>query len=170
MERFGLIEMGSGPVTLMGNEIKLGDKAPDFTVSDKNLKDTKLSDFKEDIIVISVVPSIDTPTCDIQTRKFNKEATSLGKNVKVLTISMDLPFAQSRWCGAANVEHVVTLSDYKNSDFGMKYGLLIKEVRLLARAVLVLDKNRNVKHFELEKVVKNEPNYADAMKVVKSLH
>lgn len=163
------VKMGGGELVLAGNEIKTGDVAPDFTVVDKSLKPVKLSDFKGQTVVISVVPSLDTPTCDLQTKRFNKEATNLSKDVKILTLSMDLPFAQARWCGAAGVENVLTLSDHKDADFGMKYGVLVKDLRLLARAVFVVDKNGIVRHSQLVQIVKDEPDYDSVLKTVKSL-
>ena len=134
-------------MTLVGPEIKAGQKAPDFHSLDKGLAPIGLDKFKGKVKIISVVPSIDTPVCDAQTRRFNEEASKLG-DVQILTVSMDLPFAQARWCGAAGVDKITMISDFKDRDFGNKYGVLIKELGLLARAVFVVDKNDNVTHAE----------------------
>jgi len=139
-ERKGLVTMKGNPLTLLGNEVKVGDTAPEFYVIGNDLSPVNLSSFKGNPLIISSVPSLDTPVCDMSTRRFNQEATALGSKVTILTISMDLPFAQARWCGAAGVQNVVTLSDHKDASFGTTYGLHIKEFRLLARAVFVIDK------------------------------
>ena len=165
-ERPGAVTMRGNPLTLVGNEVKAGDKAPDFEVIDNGLSPVKLSSYLGKVVVISSVPSLDTPVCDMETRRFNQEAGTLGENVVVLTISMDLPFAQKRWCGAAGVTHVVTLSDHRDASFGMTYGMLIKELRLLARAVFVVDKGGIVRHRELVKEIANEPNYDAALEAV----
>jgi thiol peroxidase len=133
------------------------------------LKPVALSDYKGKVVVISSVPSLDTPTCDMQTRRFNSEAANMGDDVVILTVSMDLPFAQSRWCGAAGVEQVVTLSDHRQAAFGEAYGLLIKELRLLGRAVLVLDREGVVRYCQLVKEVSEEPDYEAALAAVKEL-
>ncbi len=129
----------------------------------------ELSTYRGKICVISVVPSLDTPVCDMQTRKFNEEAGNLGDNVVILTVSMDLPFAQSRWCGAAGVEKVVTLSDHRDANFGEAFGVLIKELRLLARAVFVVDKDGTVQYIQLVKEVTEEPDYNAVIEAVKKL-
>jgi thiol peroxidase len=133
------------------------------------LKPVALSDYKGKVVVISSVPSLDTPTCDMQTRRFNSEAANMGDDVVILTVSMDLPFAQSRWCGAAGVEQVITLSDHREAAFGEAYGLLIKELRLLGRAVLVLDRQGVVRYSQLVKEVSEEPDYEAALAAVKEL-
>jgi thiol peroxidase len=168
-ERAGVITMKGNPLTLTGSEVKVGQKAPEFTVVDNQLSPVKLSDFRGKTVVISSVPSLDTGVCDKQTRRFNEEATQLGDKVVVLTISMDLPFAQSRWCGAAGVKQVKTLSDYQKADFGHQYGLLIKELRLLGRAVLVIDKTGVIRYIQIVPEIATEPDYAAAIKVVKEL-
>ena len=165
-ERSGAVEFKGNPLTLIGNEVKVGDKAPDFEVLDNNLSPVKLSAYAGKVVVISSVPSLDTPVCDMETREFNKRAGKLGDGVAMLTISMDLPFAQARWCGAAGVSHVTTLSDYRDANFGMTYGLLIRELRLLARAVLVVDRKGTIRYMELVKEVTNEPNYDAALDAV----
>jgi thiol peroxidase len=142
---------------------------PDVTVLGNDLNPVQLASFKGKVCVVSVVPSLDTPVCDMQTRKFNEAAGSLGDNVAVLTLSMDLPFAQSRWCGAAGVDQVVTLSDHRNAAFGEATGLLIKELRLLARAVYVVDQNGVIQYRQLVKEVTEEPDYRAALEAAKKL-
>ena len=168
-ERSGAVTMGGNPVTLTGAEVKVGDSAPDVEVLGNDLGPVKLSSYKGKVCVISVVPSLDTSVCDMQTRKFNETAGSLGDNVVILTISMDLPFAQARWCGAAGVDQVKTVSDYKGPEFGPKYGLLIKELHLLARAVLVIDKQGVVQYYQLVPEVAEEPDYDAVIEAVKKL-
>jgi thioredoxin-dependent peroxiredoxin len=168
-ERTGLVTMRGNPITLLGEEIKVGDSAPDFTAVGNDLTPVSFSSFRDKIVLISSVPSLDTPVCDMSTRKFNEEAASLGADVVILTVSMDLPFAQARWCGAAGVERVKTVSDHKEAAFGLNYGLLIKEARLLSRAVLVVDRAGEVKHFELVKEIATEPDYDAALQAVKKL-
>jgi len=158
MERNGVITMKGNSVTLVGNEVKVGDNAPEFTVVDMGLAPKKLSDYKGKIKVISVTPSLDTPVCDMQMRTFNEKASKYADTV-VLNVSMDLPFAIKRFCTTAGIENVVGLSDYKDADFGQKYGLLIKELRLLARAVLVVDKDDKIVYYELVKEVTEHPDY-----------
>jgi thioredoxin-dependent peroxiredoxin len=155
------------PVTLIGNEVKVGDTAPDFKVLANDLSEVTLSDTKGYVRLISVVPSIDTGVCDAQTRRFNEEAAKLD-NVKVLTISVDLPFAQKRWCGANGIENVQTLSDHRDVSFGEAYGVLIKELRLLARAVFVVDSNDKVTYVEYVPEVTDHPNYEAAIEAAKA--
>ena len=166
-ERAGLITMKGNPLTLLGQEVKVGQKAPEFTVVDNQLSPVKLTDFRGKTVIISSVPSLDTGVCDKQTRRFNEEATALDGKVVVLTISMDLPFAQARWCGAAGVKRVVTLSDYQRADFGHQYGLLIKDLRLLARAVLVIDKTGVIRYVQLVPEIATEPDYEAAIQAAK---
>ncbi|MGA9753698.1 MAG: thiol peroxidase [Desulfobaccales bacterium] len=168
-ERPGIITMKGHPLTLVGQEVKAGDQAPDFEVLANDLSPFKLSSLKGKVAIICSVPSLDTPTCDIETRWFNEEAAKLGPDVEVLTISMDLPFAQRRWCGAAGVDRVKTYSDHREAAFGLGYGVLIKELRLLARAVFVVDKAGVVRYVQLVKEVANEPNYDEVLKVVGQL-
>ena len=129
----GLVTMRGNPLTLVGNEVRTGEMAPDFMALDPDLTPKKLSSYRNKMCIISSVPSLDTPVCDMETRKFNEEASKLGDKIQILTISMDLPFAQKRWCGAAGVNKIQTLSDHKDAQFGLAYGVLIKELRLLAR-------------------------------------
>lgn len=156
------------PLTLLGTEIKVGDKAPNFTALGNDLAPVSLSDFSGKIRIISAVPSLDTPVCDAQTRRFNQEAAAL-KDVVILTLSCDLPFAQARFCGAAGIDAVKTLSDHKDLDFGVKYGLAIEELRLLTRAVIVVDKDDTVQYVQIVPEVTNEPDYAAALACVKAL-
>jgi thiol peroxidase len=168
-ERSAAVTMGGNPLTLTGSEVKVGDSAPDVEVIGNDLSPVRLSSYKGKVCVISVVPSLDTPVCDMQTRKFNETAASLGDNVVILTISMDLPFAQARWCGAAGVDKVVTLSDHRAAAFGEAYGVLIKEVRLLARSVFVVDQSGTVRYIQLVKEIKQEPDYGEVLEAVKNL-
>ena len=139
-ERSGITTFKGAPLTLIGTGTSLGDKAPEFVALANDLSPHGLKDFAGKTIALISVPSLDTPVCDLEARRFNQEAAGLGPDVQVLVISMDLPFAQSRWCGAAGADRVKTLSDHRDASFGTAYGLLIKELRLLARAVLVVDK------------------------------
>ena len=168
-ERPGVITMKGHPLTLVGQEVKVGNLAPDFEVIANDLSPFKFSTLKGTVCVISAVPSLDTPTCDIETRWFNEEAAKLGTEVAILTISMDLPFAQRRWCGAAGVERVTTYSDHREASFGMAYGVLIKELRLLARAVFVVDEAGSLRYVQVVKELANEPNYDEVLAAVARL-
>ena len=162
--------MKGNPLTLLGNEVKVGQKAPDVELVANDLSAVKLSSLCQGkVCIITSVPSLDTSVCDTETRRFNVEAGNLGKDVVVLAVSMDLPFAQARWCGAAGVENVQTLSDHRDAAFGESYGVLIKGLRLLARAVFVVDKQGVVQYEELVKEVASEPNYAAALEAAKKL-
>lgn len=154
------------PVTLLGNEVKVGDQAPDFKVLANDLSEVTLQNSKGQVRLISVVPSLDTGVCDAQTRRFNEEAANLD-NVKILTVSVDLPFAQKRWCGAAGIEKVQTLSDHRELSFGEAYGVAIKELRLLARAVFVVDSNDKVTYAEYVSEATDHPNYEAAVEAAK---
>ncbi|MDG5471069.1 thiol peroxidase [Jeotgalibacillus sp. ET6] len=154
------------PVTLQGSEVKVGDKAPDFSVLANDLSPVTLQDTKNTVRLFSVVPSLDTGVCDKQTRKFNEEAADLG-NVKVLTVSVDLPFAQRRWCGDNGIENVQTVSDHRDLSFGKAYGVAIEEMRLLARAVFVIDSSDEVVYVEYVKEATDHPNYEAAIDAVK---
>ena len=166
-ERPGAVTFQGNPLTLLGQQIKVGDKAPEFEALDNDLSPVKLSAFQGKVVIISAVPSLDTPVCDLETRRVNAEAAKLGQEVVVLTISMDLPFAQKRWCGAAGVTHVTTLSDHKEAAFGLAYGVLIKELRLLTRAVFVVDRKGVVRYVELVREITHEPDYDAALTAVK---
>lgn len=165
-ERTGLITMKGNPLTLLGDEIRVGSRAPDFEVLDNDLNPVRGADFRGKVCILSAVPSLDTPVCDTETRRFNHEATKLGAEVGILTISMDLPFAQKRWCGAAGVDRVQTLSDHRDASFGAAFGVLIKELRLLARAVFVVDRDGVVQYVQLVKEVTQEPDYEPILQAV----
>ncbi len=156
------------PITLIGNEVKVGDTAPDFTVLANDLSPVTLQDSKGKTRLISVVPSLDTGTCDAQTRKFNESAAQLGEDVVILTISNDLPFAQKRWCAAAGIDSVQTLSDHRDLSFGESYGVGIQELRLLTRAVFVVDSNDKVTYVEYVSEATEHPNYDKAIEAVKA--
>lgn len=168
-ERTGAATFKGNPITLVGPELKAGDSAPDFVVSKNLLEETSLSDFAGKIKLISVVPSLDTGVCDAQTRRFNSEAAELGDDVVILTISTDLPFAQARWCGAAGIDRVITLSDHKDTSFGQAYGVLIKEFRLDMRSIFVVDKNNTLTYVEYLSEMTEHPNYEAAIAAVKEL-
>ncbi len=169
IETKGIFAAKGNPLTLLGNQIRVGDTAPEIIASDNTLKDVKLSDFKGKVVVVSVFPSIDTGVCATQTRTFNKRATELSGDVVILTISKDLPFALGRFCAAEGINNIHTLSDFKFSKFGLEYGFLIKENQLLARGVVVIDKNGVVKYKEITKDILDEPNYDLAIAAVKEL-
>jgi len=163
------VTMRGNPVTLEGSLPKIGEMAPDFTAIKNDLSPARLSDFKGKVCIISSVPSLDTPVCDLETRRFNQEAGGLGDKVAILTISMDLPFAQARWCGAAGVDKVITLSDHRDASFGQAYGVLIKGLRLLARCLFVVDKEGVLRYVQLVKEISQEPDYAEVLNSVRSL-
>jgi len=161
------VTFSGDPVTLVGDEMKVGDQAPGFTVLANDLSERSLSDYKGKIKLISVVPSVDTGVCAQQTKRFNEEADKID-NVHVLTISMDLPFAQTRWCSAEGVKNIDLLSDHRDADFGKKYGVLMEELRLLARAIFVVDENDKVVHVEYVPEVTTHPNYDAALEAAKN--
>jgi thiol peroxidase len=161
-ERAGVVTLKGNPLTLVGPEIKPGQDAPDFTAVDAGLQPVRLSDAKGKVIILSSVPSLDTPVCDTETKRFNQEASGLGDGIEVWTISMDLPFAQKRWCAAAGVERVKAISDFRDRSFSEKYGVLIKDGPLAgisARAVFVVGKDGKVKHVEYVNEIATEPSY-----------
>ncbi len=168
-ERKSAITMKGSPLTLVGDEVKVGDTAPDFEVLANDLSPVRLSSFRGKVCIICSVPSLDTAVCDTQTRRFNEEAGRFGDDVAVLTISMDLPFAQKRWCGAAGVQNVQALSDHRQASFGISFGLLIKELRLLARAVLVVDKDGAIRYIQVVDELTHEPDYEAALKAARQL-
>lgn len=161
------ITFKNNPVTLLGSEVKVGEKAPSFSVLANDLSPVTLEDTKGKVRLISVVPSIDTGVCDQQTRRFNEEAASLS-NVEILTVSVDLPFAQKRWCAAAGIENVQTVSDHRDLSFGEAFGVAIKELRLLARAVFVIDSNDVVTYAEYVAEATNHPDYEAAIEAAKA--
>ena len=168
-ERTDMITFGGAPLTLVGTTPAVGDAAPDATLLDNDLNPVTISSFAGKVMVVSVVPSLDTGVCDLQTRRFNEEAAGLGDDVQILTISMDLPFAQARWCGAAGVDQLQTLSDHRTAEFGDAYGLTIKELRLLARAVLVIDADGVVRYVQIVPEVTEHPDYDAAIAAAKAL-
>jgi thiol peroxidase len=165
-ERWGIITMKGNPLTLIGPDIRVGDKAPNFTVLSGDLHEVKLSDFSEKTKMISVTPSLDTPVCDLQARRFNNEAASLPHDVVVLNISMDLPFAISRFCTVAEIDRVKALSDHRDASFGNAYGVLIKELRLLARSIFIIDNNNVVRYKEIVPEQSNHPDYDKALEAL----
>ncbi|MCE5186840.1 MAG: thiol peroxidase [Planctomycetaceae bacterium] len=167
MERENAITMKSNPLTLIGDEVKIGQRAPNFTAVANDLTQVEFKQLRGRTVVICSVPSLDTPVCDRETRRFNEEAAKFDENVTVLTISMDLPFAQKRWCGAAQIDQVTTWSDYQQADFGTKYGLLIKGLRLLARAVIIVDADGIIRYKQLVPEITQEPDYAPVLEAVK---
>ncbi|MFC5470010.1 thiol peroxidase [Cohnella suwonensis] len=163
------VSLKGNPITLVGPTLSAGDIAPDFTINKNLLETASLQDYAGKVKLISVVPSIDTGVCDAQTRRFNEEASKLGDNVVILTVSADLPFAQARWCGAAGVDRVVLLSDYKDNAFGKAYGVFIKELHLDMRAIFVLDGDNKITYVEVLNEMTEHPNYEAAVAAVKSL-
>jgi len=168
-ERPGLVTFKGSPLTLLGRELKVGDKAPDFRVRDTAMQPVTLDSFKEKIKIICAVPSLDTSVCDMETRRFNQEAAKLPEKVAILTISMDLPFAQARWCAAAGVEKVKTFSDYRDRSFGSAYGILIKDLHLLARTVFIVDERDVIRYIELVPEMTKEPDYDRVLNTVRAL-
>jgi thiol peroxidase len=161
--------MKGSPMTLVGPEIRVGDKAPGFSVRTQDLQPFTLQDTRGKVRLFSVVPSLDTPVCDMQTRRFNEEAAKLGDKVEIITVSMDLPFAQKRWCGAAGIDKVKVVSDYYDRSFAQAYGTLIKELHLESRAIFVVDDKDVVRHVEYVPEVTSHPNYEAALASVKKL-
>lgn len=162
-ERTGIVTFKGSPLTLVGPELKAGQMIPEATLTATDLSDVKISSFKGKTLIISTVPSLDTSVCSLQTKRFNEEAKKLGDQVNILTISMDLPFAQKRWCGAENAENIKVASDYKGASFAKASGLLIKELHLLARSVMVVDKTGKITYVQIVPEVATEPNYDDVL-------
>src|SRR5882672_1069131 len=167
MERPGATTMKGNPLTLIGPELQAGDHAPDFSVVDGTLSAVSLADTGHNVRIISVVPSLDTPVCDAQTKRFNEEAAKLP-DVDILTVSMDLPFAQKRWCGAFGVDKVKMLSDHRDGSFGSNYGTLIKDMRIESRAIFVVDQKNTIRYVEYVKEVADFPNYDTALSAARS--
>jgi thioredoxin-dependent peroxiredoxin len=163
------VTMKGNPVTLLGKEVEVGQQAPNATLVANDLSTFELSSLKGKTVIISVVPSLDTGICDLQTKRFNKEASSLGHDVAIVTISMDLPFAQKRWCGAAGVDKIKVVSDHRDASFGENYGLLIKGLRLLTRAILIVDKNGKITYKQIVPEITTEPNYDEALAALKKI-
>jgi thiol peroxidase len=165
----GEFTVKGNPVTVSGERVKAGDNAREFVVVDSNLNPVSLSKFKGKIKLIASVPSLDTPVCDLQIKRFNKEASSMSREVVIMFISMDLPFAQKRFCQSFDIKHVKTFSDHRDADFGKKYGVFIDELRLLARAVFLIDKEGKVRYVEYIKELSNQPDYDKALEALKSI-
>lgn len=163
------VTMKAKPLVLLGTAVDVGQKAPDFEVLNNELNPLTLSSFAGKTLIICSVPSLDTSVCDRETRKFNEKAAELGEEVAVLVISMDLPFAQKRWCGAAGIQNLQTASDHRNASFGKAYGVLIEELRLLARAVFIVDKQGILRYKQIVTEITNEPDYDDCLDAVKQL-
>jgi len=168
MERAGATTLRGNPLTLIGPELKAGDRAPEFEVVDTTLQPVSLAKTGGKVRIFSVVPSLDTPVCDMQTKRFNDEAAKLP-GVDIYTVSMDLPFAQKRWCGAFGVDNIKMVSDHKTGSFGEAYGTLIKELRIESRAIFVVDKEGTIRHAEYVKEVADHPNYDAALGCARSL-
>lgn len=163
------ITMRGKPLTLMGKAPALGDAAPDFEVLDQEVNIVRLSEYKNKIKIISVTPSLDTPVCDLQLRRFNNEAAQLPSDVVVMNISMDLPYAISRFCTAAGIDRVKTFSDHRDASFGNAFGVLIKELRLLARSVFILDRDNRVRYVEIVPDLSQHPDYEKALRALREL-
>lgn len=168
-KRTGVVTFAGNPIALLGKEVKVGDKAPAFTLLDNGLGEKTLADYAGKVKVISVVPSLDTGVCDAQTRWFNQNVSKLGENVVVLTVSVDLPFAQKRWCGAAGIDQVETLSDHRDLSFGENYGFILEGLRLLSRGIVVIDKDDVVCYVEYVPEVTSAVNFDAAEAATKAL-
>lgn len=168
-ERKGIVTFKGNPLTLIGPDLNIGDAAPDFRLLDGDLKEYSLRDFRGQVKVVSVTPSLDTPVCDVQARRFNTEATKLGNDRVVLNVSMDLPFAIQRFCTAAGIERVIALSDHRDASFGIGYGVLIKELRLLARAVFVIDRDDMIRYREIVPEISDLPDFDAALRAVNAI-
>lgn len=169
VERKGIVTFQGSPLTLLGEEPALGMPAPEFQALDVELKPVGLGSFKGKICVLCSVPSLDTPVCDMETRRFNREAVNLGQDVEVVVVSMDLPFAQRRWCAGAGVDRVRTVSDHRDASFGLAYGTLIKELRLLTRAVFVVDRNGVLTYSQWVKEITKEPDYEEVLEAIERI-
>lgn len=141
--------------------------APNFTLAATDLSERKLKDYAGNVLLLATVPSLDTPVCDLEARHFNGEASKLSDNLKIIVVSCDLPFAQHRWCGTAGVKNIETLSDYREHDFGKHYGVLIKELKLLTRAIFIIDKNGILSYCQLVPEITNQPDYEPVMEALK---
>jgi len=170
LKRKDIVTDHGKPVTLVGPELEVGAKAPDFRVLDANLKELKLKDFTGKVKVISVTPSLDTPVCNLQAKRFNEEATNLPGEVVVLNMSMDLPFAISRFCADEGIDKVRVLSDHREASFGISYGVLIKELRLLARSIFIIDKNDRIAYIQIVPEITQHPDYDKALEALKIIN
>jgi len=162
-ERAGLVTQRGTPIVLVGMPVAVGDEAPDFAVVANDMSEKRLSDWRGSVVILSTIPSVDTPVCDRETRTFNERIAELGEGAVCLTVSRDLPFAQKRWCGANGIERVVTLSDHRHLEVGARYGLAIQSTGLLARAVFVIDRDGVVRHQEIVAELATEPDYEAAL-------
>lgn len=169
MERTGVVTFKGAPLTLLGNEQKAGNKAPDFIALDKDLKAVGLKDFEGSAKLISVTPSLDTSVCDHQARRFNEEAAKLSNGISIINISMDLPFAITRFCTTAGIERIRTLSDHRDASFGMNYGVLIKELRLLARSIFLMDVDNTIRYMEIVPDITSDVNFEKALEEANKL-
>jgi thiol peroxidase len=169
MERKGVVTFRGNPLTLMGDEKKTGDKAPPFVALDKDLTPASLSDFSGKVKIISVTPSLDTPVCNLQATTFNQRAQSMSGDVVIINMSMDLPFAIARFCSAEGIDRLKTLSDHREASFGLGYGVLVKELRLLARSVFIIDKADMIRYVEIVPEMTNEPDYEKALEAARKL-
>jgi len=169
MERKGIITIHGNPLTLTGTDVQVGDSAPSFTVIDRDLKEVSLSEFAGKIKILSVTPSLDTPVCEVQARRFNEEATALSDDIVILNISMDLPFAIARFCTAAGIDRVKVFSDHRDASFGNAYGVLIKELRLLARSIFIIDKGDVIRYKEIVREVTDLPDFQSAIDVARKV-
>ena len=168
MERKGVVTLQGNPLTLLGEEIEVGQKAPGFVALDSDLQEVSLDTFAGKVKLIASVPSLDTPVCDIEIKRFNEEASKISQEVVILFISMDLPFAQKRFCQSFDITKVKALSDHKTADFGNEYGVLIQELRLLSRAIFIIDKSDMISYVEYVKEVADQPNYDSALQALKN--
>jgi thiol peroxidase len=169
MERKEIVTLMGNPVTLLGEELKVGQKAPGFVVLDQDLQEINSDAFAGKVTLIASAPSLDTPVCDLEIKRFNEEAAKISDDVVILFISMDLPFAQKRFCQSFDITKVKALSDHRTADFGNKYGVLIKELRLLSRAIFVIDKSNTISYIECVKEISEQPDYDKALEALKSL-
>ena len=169
MERKDVVTVEGNPLTLIGEELKVGQKAPEFRVLDGDLNEVVSDKFKGKIKLIASVPSLDTPICDLQIKRFNDEASQVSKDVVIIFVSADLPFAQKRFCKAYDIKKVKTLSDYRDGDFGEKYGVLIKELKLLSRAIFIVDKEDNIRYVEYVNELTQHPDYDSALEALKNV-
>jgi len=169
MERKGVITMHGNPLTLKGAEVNVGDKSPPFTVINRELEEVNLRDFSGKIKILSVTPSLDTPVCEVQARKFNEEAAALSDDIVIINISMDLPFAIARFCTTAGIDRVQAFSDHRDASFGNAYGVLIKELRLLARAIFIVDKCDVIRYKEIVREITDLPDFQSAMDAVRKV-
>lgn len=169
MKSRGKITLKGNFLTLVGDGVCVGEKAPGFKVLNNSLEEVTLDKFKNKIKLIASVPSLDTPVCDSEIKRFNDEASALSKDIAIIFISMDLPFAQKRFCQDFDINKVKTLSDHRDADFGEKYGVLIKELRLLARAIFIIDKEDNIRYIELVPEISSPPDYEKALRALREI-